>query len=221
MAGASARASDDRVVPRRKRVEALAAYADLARCLQEDLGVEPSHFTRSCGQRIVEQDPELLAHRAGIVAPLPAWTPCSLPFVGRSQEETRSVTASGRWPPGARDGAHRRRGRNRESCLALETARRVHDEAIVLAVDGADALRPGMHMIAAAVAEASSQLSDTELRLCLGRWPGDIAELVPSLRRRLPDLPPALDADDENACRAPRAAVVSWIGALRSVRPSC
>ncbi|MCU1465198.1 MAG: transcriptional regulator, putative ATPase, winged helix family, partial [Actinomycetia bacterium] len=203
-----------------RRVEALAAYADLADCLREDLGVEPSHFVRELQTRIVEQDPELLAHRAGIVAPLPAWTPCSLPFVGRSQEETRIFnflrTVAGGTSRMVLIEGEAGIGKSR---LALETARRVHDEAIVLAVDGADALRPGLHMIAAALAEASAQLSDTELRLCLGRWPGDIAELVPSLRRRLPDLPAALDADDETRAARLRAAVVSWIGALSQRAP--
>ncbi|MDQ1434090.1 MAG: hypothetical protein QOF59_906, partial [Actinomycetota bacterium] len=203
-----------------RRVEALAAYADLADCLREDLGVEPSHFTQELRTRIIEQDPELLAHRAGIVAPLPAWTPRSLPFVGRAREETRIFDCLGDVAAGtSRMVLIEGEAGIGKSRLALEIARRVHDEVIVLAVDGADALRPGMHTITAALAEASNQLSDAELRLCLGRWPGDIAELVPSLRRRLPDLPPALDADDETRAARLRAAVVSWIGALSQRAP--
>ncbi len=190
-------------------------YADLARCLREDLGVDPSQFTQELRTRIVEQDPELLAHRAGIVAALPAWTPRSLPFVGRSQEETRIFECLGVVAAGSsRMLLIEGEAGIGKSRLALETARRVHDEVIVLAVDGADALRPGLQMVAAALAGASSQLSDAELRLCLGRWPGDVAELVPALRRRLPDLPPALDADAETRAARVRAAVVSWMSAL-------
>ena len=106
-----------------------------------------------------------------------------------------------------------------KSRLALEVARRARDEAIVLAVDGADALRPGLQAIAAALADASSQLRDAELALCLGRWPGDVAELVPALRRRLPGLPAPLDADDETRAERIRAAVVSWIAHLSQRAP--
>ncbi len=203
-----------------RRVDALAVYDDLCQSLSTDLDVEPTAFVQELYARIRDQDPTLVAHRAGIVGALPAWTPCSLPFVGRGREESqifgrlREVAA----------GASRMilvegEAGIGKSRLALEVARRAHDEVIVLPVDGADALRPGLQMIAAALAEASSHLGDAELRLCLGRWPGDLAEIVPALRRRLPDLPPALDADDETRASRLRAAVVSWISGLSQRAP--
>ncbi len=203
-----------------RRVDALAVYEDLRRCLADELGVEPCTFMQELQVRVLDQDPTLLAHRSGIVAPLPSWTSCGLPFVGRGREElrifdrlrqvaaggTRMVLVEGESGIG-------------KSRLVLEVARRANDEAIVLAVDGADALRPGLHMIAAALGDACASLSDVELRLCLGRWPGDLAEIVPALRRRLPDLPAPLDADDETRSRRLRAALVSWIGALSQRAP--
>jgi DNA-binding SARP family transcriptional activator len=203
-----------------RRVEALAVYEDLRICLADELGVEPSTYVHDLYARIRDQDPTLVAPRAGIVGALPSWTPCSLPFVGRSREESiiferlRDVAGGARRMILVEGEAGI--GKTR---LALEIARRAHDAAIVLPVDGADALRPGLQMIAAGLAEACSHLGETELRLSLGRWPGDLAEMVPALRGRLPDLPPALDADDETRAIRMREAVVSWIGALSQRAP--
>ena len=203
-----------------RRVDALAEYEALRRSLADELGVQPSHFVQELYGNMLDQNPALLPRRSGIVATLPTWTPCGLPFVGRSAEEhvifdalrdvaagaTRMVLVEGEAGIG-------------KSRLVLEAARRAHDDAIVLAVDGADALHPGLLMLTAALTEASVQLSDVELRLCLGRWPGDVADIAPALRRRLPDLPPALEADDETRAARVRDAIVSWIGALSQRAP--
>jgi predicted ATPase len=101
----------------------------------------------------------------------------------------------------------------------LEIARRAYDETIMLAVDGVDALQPGVRTIAAALFDAASTMSDAELEQCLGRWPGDAAALVPALRRRLPDLPPALvGTEDERSVRE-REALVSWIEGMSQRAP--
>jgi len=203
-----------------RRVDALAVYEDLRQCLAQDLGVDPSTFMQELHARVLRQDPTLLARRAGIVAALPAWTPCSLPFVGRAREETlifdrlRDVAAGSTHMVLVEGVAGIGKSR-----LALEAARRAGGDAIVLAVDGGDSLRPGLHVLAAALADASSQLSDAELRLCLGHWPGDLAAVVPALRQRLPDLPPPLDGDEEIRAARLRAAVVSWISALSQRAP--
>ena len=203
-----------------RRVDALAAYEDLRQRLREDLGVDPSDFMLDLHERIAAQDPTLLARRAGIAAPLPHWTDAVLPFVGRSREElvifdclrevaagaTKMILVEGVAGIG-------------KSRLVLEAARRASDEAIVLAVDGADALRPGLHAIANALFDASTRLSDRELRMCLGNSPGDVAEMVPTLRRRLPDLPSPLEADDELRAARLRAGLASWLGALSKRTP--
>ncbi|HEV7527135.1 MAG TPA: BTAD domain-containing putative transcriptional regulator, partial [Acidimicrobiia bacterium] len=203
-----------------RRVDALAVYEDLRRHLADALGVDPSTFLYDLRSRMVAQDPTLLARRAGIVAALPAWTPSGLPYVGRRREESQIFdrlreVANG----GARLVLVEGEAGIGKSRLVLEVARRVDDDAIVLAVDGADALQPGLHLIANALAEASAHLSDAELALCLGRWPGDLAEIVPALRRRLPGLPLALDADHETRVARLRAAVVSWISGLSQRAP--
>jgi DNA-binding SARP family transcriptional activator len=204
-----------------RRVEAFAAYEELRRYLEEELGIEPSTYIQELRARIEDEDPILLARRAGIVPRLPAWTSYDLPFVGRLREElriferlrelasggTRMVLITGEVGIG-------------KSRLVLEVARRAYDETIVLTVDGADALQPGIKTIAGALFDAATTMSDDELECCLGRWPGDVAELVPALRRRLPGLPAALDGGDDDA-RAGRArdALVSWMAGMSQRAP--
>jgi DNA-binding SARP family transcriptional activator len=203
-----------------RRVEAFAAYEELRRCLEDELGVEPSTYMQELRRRIEDQDPTLLAPRARIVPRLPAWTSYDLPFVGRTREELqifdrlRDVAAGS-----ARMVLITGEAGIGKTRLVLEVGRRAYDETIVLAVDGGDALQPGVKMIAAALFEAAATMSDAELRCCLGRWPGDVAELVPALRRRLLDLPPrSVGGDEEQATRA-RDALVSWIGAMSQRAP--
>jgi predicted ATPase len=171
--------------------------------------------------RIGEQDPALLARRAGIVPRLPAWTSYDLPFVGRVREELlifdrlREVAAGS-----ARMVFITGEAGIGKSRLVLEAARRAYDETIVLAVDGADALHPGLKTIAAALLEAAATMNDAELALCLGRRPGDVADLVPALRRRFPELPrPDEGNDGEDRAARARDALVSWIAGMSQRAP--
>ncbi len=203
-----------------RRVDAITVYDDFRAALSAELAVEPSTFVQELYERVREQDPTLMATRAGIVGALPAWTPCALPFVGRLREESRIFDRLREVAAGAsRMVLIEGEAGIGKSRLALEVARRAHDEAIILPVDGADALRPGLQVIATALADASSHLGDAELRLCLGRWPGDAAQLAPVLRRRFPDLAPALDADDKTRSARMSAAVGSWIAGLSQRAP--
>jgi DNA-binding SARP family transcriptional activator len=203
-----------------RRVEAFAAYEELRRYLESELGIEPSTYMQELRARIEDEDPILLARRAGIVPRLPAWTSYDLPFVGRVREElriferlrdlasggTRMVLIDG--PAGI--------GKSR---LVLEVARRAYDETIVLPVDSADALQPGIKTIAGALFEAAATMTDDELECCLGRRPGDVAELVPALRRRLPDLPAPFEGDDETRAARERDALVSWMAGMSQRAP--
>jgi DNA-binding SARP family transcriptional activator len=198
-----------------RRVDAFAAYEELRRCLEDEVGVEPSAYMQELRRRIEEQDPALLARRAGIVPRLPAWTSCDLPFVGRIREELRIferlrevATGSARMVLVTGEAGI---GKTR---LMLEVARRAYDETIVLAVDGADALLPGVKSIASALFAAAETMNDAELECCLGRWPGDVADLVPALRRRFPDLPPPLAGNDEERSDRARDALVSWMAGM-------
>jgi DNA-binding SARP family transcriptional activator len=204
-----------------RRVDAFGAYEELRRYLEEVLGVEPSAYMQELRRRIEEQDPTLLARRAGIVPRLPAWTSCDMPFVGRSREELRiferlrDVAAAG----GTRVVLVTGEAGIGKSRLLLEVARRAYDETIVLAVDGADAIQSGVKTIAAALFNAAATMADAELVCCLGRWPGDVAALVPQLRRRFPALPSAFEGDDEARAGRERDAVISWMAGMSQRAP--
>lgn len=203
-----------------RRVEAFTAYDELRRYLENELGIEPSVYMQELRRRIEDQDPTLLARRAGIVPRLPAWTSYDLPFVGRIREELRIFENLREVAGGcARMVLITGESGIGKSRLVLEVARRAYDETIVLAVEGADALQPGVITIATALYEAAEDISDEELECCLGRWPGDVAALVPALRRRLPDLPPALEGDDEARATREREALISWMGGMAQRAP--
>jgi DNA-binding SARP family transcriptional activator len=203
-----------------RRIEAFAAYEELRRYLEAELGIGPSTYMQELRARIEDEDPILLARRAGIAPRLPAWTSYDLPFVGRLREElriferlrelgsggTRMVVIFGEAGIG-------------KSRLVLEVARRAYDETIVLAVDGADALQSGIKAIAGALFAAAGSMTDEELECCLGRWPGDVAELVPALRRRLPHLPAGFEGDDDARAARERDALVSWMAGMSQRAP--
>jgi DNA-binding SARP family transcriptional activator len=204
-----------------RRVEAFAAYEELRRSLSDELGLEPSAYMQELRRRIEDEDSMLLGRRIGIAPRLPAWTSYELPFVGRVREEVRIVD---RLRESAAAGSARMVvvtgaagiGKSR---LVLEVARRAFDETIVLAVDGADVLQSGVKAIAAALFDAAATMSDAELVCCLGRWPGDVAEFVPALRRRFPDLPAPFDGDDEARAARARDALVSWMADMSQRAP--
>ncbi|MGZ4211351.1 MAG: BTAD domain-containing putative transcriptional regulator, partial [Actinomycetota bacterium] len=203
-----------------RQVDALREYDSFRRTLINDLGVEPSNELRELHRQVLDHDAALGIERAGIASPLPAWTSLSLPFVGRSDEEElifariREVTAGGRHmvliegEPGI--------GKTR---LALEIGRRIRDDAIVISATGNDATRPAIVAIADALAQASSQLTDDELRVCIGRWPADVAAIVPGLRDRLPELWPRVEGDEKIRAEHLRGSVASWIVALSQRAP--
>jgi predicted ATPase len=103
--------------------------------------------------------------------------------------------------------------------LALEVASMVTGAAILVAVTGNDATRSAVVGIAELLAEESSGLDDDELRLCLGRWPEELAAVVPALARRFPDLVGRSGGPDALRADRVRASIVSWLVALSHRAP--
>ena len=94
----------------------------------------------------------------------------------------------------------------------------MQDDAIVLSATANDSMSPAVVAVAHELVGALLQLPDDELRSCLGRWPSDLAAVVPSLRDRLPDLVPA---DIDAAGGGPRLvnSVASGLAALSRRAP--
>jgi DNA-binding SARP family transcriptional activator len=203
-----------------RQVDALRAYDEFRALLIEQLGIEPTADLRNLHRRMLHHDASLVPRRARVVSTLPPWTSVRLPFMGRSAEEEqligclRDVAAGGRrlilveGEPGI--------GKTR---LVLEVARRVQDDHVVLAATGSDARKSVVSAIADALVDVLLQLDDEELRLCLGRWPADLASVAPALRVRLPDLGPPLQGDVRLRAEQVRRALVSCLTALSRRTP--
>src|SRR5438067_3548064 len=178
--------------------EALAAYTDGRRALVEELGIEPRRELRELQQAILRQDAAL--------EPAPASTPGTEPvrgaFVGR-EHELAQLRA------GLDDGFA---GRGRLFLLAGEPGigkSRLADELVAQAErrgahvlvgrcrerGGAPAYWPWLQALRAYVAETGTET----LQAHLGSRGPVLAQLVPDLRERFPDLPEVPTGDLEGA----------------------
>ncbi len=182
-----------------RQAEALAAYQDARHVLVEELGIEPGRGLRELEQAILRQDPALE------LAPVPARPDAKVSsvdrpaegsrrggvFVGRERELAALLSAL--------DDAVSGRGRLvliggepgiGKSRLAEELASRAGDgRGEVLwgrcwEAGGAPPYWPWVQALRSCVRGRSSE----ELRAELGPGAAEIAELVPDVRQRLPDL---------------------------------
>ena len=203
-----------------RQVDALREYDEYRDLLVEEVGVEPSGELAELRMHILDQDKSLLLARAGVAQLVPGWTATSLPWVGRSEEEElifdrlRAVSNGGQrmvvieGQPGI--------GKTR---LLMEVARRVSDDVILVAATANDVTRPAVVALAEGLADASSALTDAELRLCLGRWAGEIAAVVPRVARRLGEDVTPLPGDTPERADRLRDGVSAWIMAISHRAP--
>jgi DNA-binding SARP family transcriptional activator len=181
-----------------RQAEALAAYQEARGALVEELGIEPSTSLRELHQKILRQDPAL---DPPAVAEARAAPPASV-FVGREAEFTELLAGL--------DDAFAGRGR-----LFLLTGEpgigksRLADEVITHArtrgarifvgrcweAGGAPAYWPWVESLRAYVRESDSATLRTEL----GAGAADIAQIIPEVRQRFPDLPEPPSLEPEGA----------------------
>jgi DNA-binding SARP family transcriptional activator len=186
-----------------RQADALQAYQDARRTLVEELGIEPGERLRELERAILAQDPGLaLAAAEEPAAAEPAVEAPRSAFVGRERELAELV--------GGLDDAFAGRGRLfllvgepgiGKSRLAEElTARARARGARVLVgrcweAGGAPAYWPWVQSL-------RPYLRDTDadsLRSQLREGAADVARLLPELRDRLADLPPAPPLESEGA----------------------
>ncbi len=182
-----------------RQAEALEVYSDARRVLVEELGIEPGRRLRELHQRILEQDPALDAAPS---AGEPAASAPGSDFVGRERELAELA--------GGLDDVFAGRGRLfllggepgvGKSRLAEELGTRAHARGAELLVGrcweagGAPTYWPWTHALRGHVRDTG----DDELEADLGRGGPELAQIVPELRRRFPDLPAPSPLEPEGA----------------------
>jgi DNA-binding SARP family transcriptional activator len=179
-----------------RQADALEAYRVTRGALVEELGIEPGRRLRELHQAILEQDPGLDPPAAGRA---PAESAPST-FVGRAPELAELIEGL--------DDAFAGRGRLLllvgepgigKSRLAEELVMRAKERGANVLLGrcweagGAPAYWPWVQSLRGYVRESDEVL----LREQLGAGAGDLAQILPELRERFPDLPapPALESD--------------------------
>jgi eukaryotic-like serine/threonine-protein kinase len=185
-----------------RQADALQAYQDARRTLVEQLGIEPGERLRELERAILAQDPGL--HLAVAAEPAAAEHAVEAPrsaFVGRERELAELV--------GGLDDAFAGRGRLfllvgepgiGKSRLAEELIAQARARGARILVGrcweagGAPAYWPWVQSLRAYVREAEPDA----LRAQLGAGAADLAQIVPELRERFPDLPqpPSLGSEE-------------------------
>jgi DNA-binding SARP family transcriptional activator len=182
-----------------RQAEALEAYQETRRALVGELGIEPGRRLRELHEAILQQDPAL---DLPAVAPEPAAEMPRSALVGREAELAELV--------GGLDDAFAGRGRLflldgepgiGKSRLAEELLAHARARGARVLVGrcweagGAPAYWPWVQSLRAYVRETAT----AALRSQLGAGAADLAQIIPELRERFPDLPEPASPDSEGA----------------------
>jgi DNA-binding SARP family transcriptional activator/tetratricopeptide (TPR) repeat protein len=182
----------------KRQAEALDAYADARRTLVEELGIEPGRELRDLHQAILEQDPRLDVQ----ARPEPATDTSGSVFVGREPELAALLAAL--------DDVFAGRGRLflvagepgiGKSRLSEELARHATGRGAQVLVGrcweagGAPAYWPWVQSLRAYVRASD----DATLSAQLGAGSAELAQILPELRERFPDVPEPGALESEGA----------------------
>ena len=203
-----------------RQVDAIRRCESFRRLLRDEVGLDLSPPMRELERRVLNHDPTLLAHGAGFMTALPAWTGEFLPFIGRVAEHEvvmarfrdairegmRVVVVDGE--PGV--------GRSR---FLLDVARRIGSDAIVLVLHARGAFTTPLRELAHLLAEMLQMLSDEELGIIVSAFPDILPADVPAVREAVEGLAAGenldllITDDDIKKFSAP------WIAALSAKAP--
>ena len=201
-----------------RQADALEAYRAARSALVDELGIEPGRRLRELQQAILEQDPELDLP----AAPVAARRPQGAAFVGRAAELAELV--------GGLDDAFA--GHGRLFLLAGEPGigKSRLAEALIAAAEergahvlvgrcweagGAPAYWPWVQSLRAYVRASDA----ATLRAQLGAGGGELAQIVPELRERLPGLPEPASLESEGVRFRLFDATAAFLRAAAEPRP--
>jgi DNA-binding SARP family transcriptional activator/tetratricopeptide (TPR) repeat protein len=207
-----------------RQADALQAYQDARRTLVEELGIEPGERLRELERAILAQDPQLnlAAAKEGAVAERTVEAPGRV-FVGRERELAElgeglddALAGRGRLfllvgEPGI--------GKSRLAEELVAQARARGARVLVgrcWEAGGAPAYWPWVQSLRAYVRDSDG----AALRAELEAGGGDLAQLLPELRERFPDLPEPLTLEPEAARFRLFDAVAEFLRRACEARPS-
>jgi DNA-binding SARP family transcriptional activator len=212
-----------------RQAEALRAFQRARDALVETLGVDPSTELCALESRMLARDPELelppsatqVSGPASSSERLVGWTASGPAFVGRDAETAELIESWNR----ARGGAGQivmisgepGIGKTR---LAAEIAVHAREEgARVLYGRCDEGLGVPYQPFVEALRTYVEACPDGELAHGLGRYPGELARLVPELSSRVVDVAAPLQSDPATEQYRLFEAVVEWVGAASERAP--
>jgi DNA-binding SARP family transcriptional activator len=205
-----------------RQADALQAYQEARRALVEELGIEPGERLRELERAILAQDPSLSLIVEEEPAPETGAAPPESGFVGRREELAELLAGL----DNAFGGCGRLfllsgepgigKSRLADELVAHATARGARTlVGRAWEAGGAPAYWPWVQPLSEYVRETES----AALRAQLGAGAGDLAQIVPELHERFPDLPQPSAPDSEAARFRLFAATSAFLKSASASRP--